>query len=241
MAEYFVQDITVADRDVQQDGTLKLSRLLFWVQEISGQHAEKLGYSWESLGNMGVFWAVLRHNVEISRLPRSGETVRLETWPMPTTRTAYPRAVRALDSSGQVLFSALTLWVLMDRQQRTMVLPGKSNVTVPGLIRGCEIATPGSLPPVKATETALWSVDQQDLDLNGHVNNTVYIDRVLERFPLSYSPKSMKICYLSEVNAGQEILLQADSNPGVFAADGSRRKTNVSENTERVFGLRFEW
>lgn len=239
--EILTQTLTVTAADTQADGTLTLSRLLYWVQEISGQHSDRLGFSWQQLADRGLFWAVLRHGVQITRLPKEGEQIRLETWPMTTTRTAYPRAVQAFDEAGALLFSVVSLWVLMDRQQRTMVLPGKSGVTVPGIIRGCEAPSPGSLPPVQPAKTALWQVTEQDLDVNNHVNNTVYVDRALTEFPMPAAPKSMTVCYLAEVNINQEILLQADSQPGIFNLDGCRRKTNVSEGTERVFSLRLTW
>lgn len=239
--EILTQTLTVTAADTQADGTLKLSRLLYWVQEISGQHSDKLGFSWNQLADRGLFWAVLRHGVQITRLPKSGQQIRLETWPMTTTRTAYPRAVQAFDETGALLFSVVSLWVLMDREKRTMVLPGKSGVTVPGITRGCEAPSPGSLPPVQPLETALWQVTEQDLDINNHVNNTVYVDRVLAEFPIPAAPKTMIVCYLSEVNLDQQILLQADLQPGVFSVDGCRRKTNVSEGTERVFSLRLVW
>lgn len=239
--EILTQTLTVTPADIQEDGTLKLSRLLYWVQEISGQHSDKLGFSWQQLADRGLFWAVLRHGVEIAQLPKIGQQIHLETWPMTTTRTAYPRAVQAFDEGGNLLFSVVSLWVLMDRQLRTMVLPGKSGVTVPGIIRGCEAPSPGSLPPVQPVKTALWQVTEQDLDVNNHVNNTVYVDRALAEFPLPAAPKSMTVCYLSEVNLNQEIILQADPQPGVFYLDGCRRKTNVSEGTERVFSLRLTW
>lgn len=241
MEPVLTQNITVTPEDTQPDGTVKLSRLLYWVQEISGQHSEKLGFSWQKLADMGLFWAVLRHGVQITRLPKEGQQIQLETWPMTTTRTAYPRAVQAFDENGALLFSVVSLWVLMDRQLRTMILPGKSGVTVSGITRGCEAQSPGSLPPVQPKNTALWQVTQQDLDVNEHVNNTVYVDRALAEFPLPATPKAMTVCYLSEVNLGQEILLHADSQPGIFSLDGCRRKTNVSEETERVFSLRLTW
>ena len=61
---------------------------------------------------------------------------------MPTTRTAYPRSTIAYDADGKECFRAISLWVLMDTQNRSMVLPGKSGVDVAGLLRGCELAVP---------------------------------------------------------------------------------------------------
>lgn len=62
--------------------------------------------------------------MQITRLPKSGETIRVETWAMPTTRVAYPRSVVAYDEKGQELFRSITLWVLMNMDTRAMIQPG---------------------------------------------------------------------------------------------------------------------
>ena len=237
--EVLTQTVTVTLEDTDSAGKLKLSALLHYVQEVSGQHSAKLGFDWDTLAQKGLFWAVLRHRVEITRLPKSGEQLQLRTWPMPTTRTAYPRAVQALDGQGNPLFRVVSLWVLMDQQSRAMILPGKSGVEVPGLLLGCESAAPGSLGPVQAQDTAMWQVSREDLDVNGHVNNAKYLDRV---FPeLTTDPKALTVCYLSEVRLGQDIRLDYLRQADFWAVDGCRKRTDVPEKTERVFAAKLEF
>ena len=89
-------------------------------------------------------WAVTRHRVQITRLPKSGETIRVETWAMPTTRVAYPRSVVAYDEKGQELFRSITLWVLMNMDTRAMIQPGQTGAW--------------SLPPPRALSPGIWSI-----------------------------------------------------------------------------------
>ena len=128
-------------------GNLKLSTLLYYAQEVAGNHSELLGADYDSLATRRLFWAVTRHRVQITRLPRRGETVTVETWPMPTTKIAYPRSMVAYDAEGNELFRSISLWVLMDLDSRGMVLPGKSGVTVNGCLTGSELALPHSIVP----------------------------------------------------------------------------------------------
>lgn len=242
--EILSKKITVAEQETDSHGKLTLSAMLQYVQDISGEHSAALGADRTDLMETGIFWAVLRHRAEISRMPAAGERVTLETWPLPTTRTAYPRAVRALDGNGNVLFSVMSLWVLMDWKSRQMVLPGKSHVGVPGIVRGCEAKNPGSLPPVQPELTALWTVAEEDLDCNRHVNNVIYVDRVLEKCPQKPegSARVLTVCYLAETGLGQQIQLgYACPEDGVLIADGCRRRTDVPDRTERVFALRLEY
>ena len=74
-------------------GRLKPASILYFVQEVAGQHCKELALDWDTMAQKRMFWAVIRHRILIDRLPKAGETITLRTWPMPTTRTYYPRMV----------------------------------------------------------------------------------------------------------------------------------------------------
>ena len=158
MQPIYQQEFHINDAAVDCFGRLKPSMLLFYVQEVAGIHAASLGAGFDALALKNLFWAILRTHVQISRLPRSGETIRVETWPMPTSRVAYPRSVVAYDAQGDEVFRAISLWCLMDANTRSMVLPGKSGVLVNGTLRGNELAVPGSLSIKGLSHTATRTV-----------------------------------------------------------------------------------
>lgn len=241
--EVFQQAVMVQPGDLNAAGKFKLSSLLYYVQEVSGGHCNSLGCNWNALAEKGMFWAVLRHRAVIHRLPRKGETFTVETWPLPTTRVAYPRAVRALDQEGNVLFEVMSLWVLMDRETRAMILPAKSGVDVPGIVRDIEISSPPSLAPGCHEKNTLWRVTEGDLDQNGHVNNTVYLDRAEQlsaSFGAEVCPKEFTVCYLSEVRLGEEITLGwTGSEADALTFDGTRPRPDDSGKTERVFAAKL--
>ena len=127
-------------------GRCKPSGLLRFAQDAAGEHCLKLGTDWDSMAAKHYFWAVIRQRMEISRLPEAGETVTVKTWPMPTTRVAYPRATEGFDEAGNSLFKIISIWVIMDMDSRTMVLPVKSGIDVAGTSFGTELKAPGGLP-----------------------------------------------------------------------------------------------
>ena len=103
MEKYYRKQITVGDTQVNAFDRLKNSQLLAILQEAAGEHGALLGVDKDSLLKKKLFWALIRYHIEITRLPRSGEIITVETWPMPTTRTAYPRATVAYDADGNEL------------------------------------------------------------------------------------------------------------------------------------------
>ena len=234
----FEMPVTVQPQDVDEKGNLKLSAMLYYAQETAGGHCKLLGLDWDAMNEKGLFWAVLRHRVLIHRLPRLQEQVTFRTWPMPTTRVAYPRCVQALDSQGNVLLEAVSLWVIMDKEKRSMILPGKSGVEVSGILYGCEPETPNSLAPGSHALERLWTVTRHDLDVNGHVNNAKYLDHIQDLLG-DQLPKELVVCYLAETRLGQTVSLQwSMSDDGILTVDGCRPRTDVPDRTERVFAAR---
>ena len=242
MEPFYRQTFTLSDMEVDCFGRLKLSALLYFAQEVAGHHSELLGAGYDDLAQKGIFWAVTRHRVQISRLPIRGETITVETWPMPTTRVAYPRSMVAYDANGQELFRLISLWVLMDANTRAMVLPGKSGVTVEGQLTGKELEVPRSLSPKDMTNKSFRTVTYSCLDRNGHMNNTRYLDWVDDLLPSGFhkehAPAEFVICYLSEALEGQQIQLDwILSETGCLQVDAHREKTDVSCGKERIFSV----
>jgi acyl-ACP thioesterase len=177
----------------------------------------------------GLMWVIIRHRVQISRVPVKGERIRVETWPMPTTRVAYPRSVVAYDMEGRELFRSITLWVLMDRDTRAMVLPGKSGIMVPGILRGNELPSPNSLAPVVCSASVSRRVCFTDLDVNNHMNNTRYLEWAMDLLPSgfhgSHVLQDATMCYLGEAREGDVLHIFWElTEQGLLRMDIQRRE-----------------
>lgn len=225
---------------------LKPSVLLYFAQEVAGQHAALLGTDWETLAQKHLFWAIIRHRVQITRMPQAGETITLQTWPMPTTRVAYPRATVAYDEKGNELFRTIALWVLMDTETRAMILPGKSGVTVSGSLTGSELDAPGSIAPKALENSVRRQVTYTELDRNLHMNNTRYMDWIDSLLPSAYHAdhpmREFTVCYLSEAREGQEIDLTWDlSGDNILAVEAHRERPENGGKPERIFAAQIQF
>lgn len=224
-----------------QYGRLKPSAILYFAQEAAGDHAQQLGTGWETLQEKGLFWAVIRTKAEVLLQPRQGETVTVRTWPMPTTRTAYPRSVTGFDSEGRTLFKVMSLWVLMDVQSRAMVLPGKSGVTVEGITVGGELESPRALPVREPDSVQTRTVGTEHLDRNGHMNNTRYMDWVMELSDAQKCVKGFELCYFNEGRLGDMMELGCSQRENILSVDIHREKTDVPGKKDRIFAASVEF
>ena len=241
MKPIYTQEFEITDLHVDCCGRLLPSRILFLMQEVAGNHFAELAMDYDSLAQQGLFWAITRNKVQITRLPMRGETIRLETWPMPTTRVAYPRSIVAYDEAGNEVFRSITLWVLMDLNSRSMILPGKSGIAVTGTLRGSELASPLGLPARALQNHRSRYVNYTDLDRNAHMNNTKYLDWIYDllgsAFHESHTIREFTVCYLSEAREGQKLDLSWD-----FPEDGClmmEAHRNQEDKSERIFAAKI--
>ena len=147
MEPVYTQNYEIKDNMVDCFGNLRPGQILFIAQDMGTRHCQELSLSYDVLESHRLFWAVTRHRVQITRLPKSGETIRVETWAMPTTRVAYPRSVVAYDEKGQELFRSITLWVLMNMDTRARAA-----------LRSWARTGAWSLPPPRALSPGIWSI-----------------------------------------------------------------------------------
>lgn len=217
-----------------------LSGLLHLIQEAAGDHSATLGTDRQALQEKSLFWAVIRHRVQINRMPSGKEIVKVTTWPMPTTRSAYPRATEGYDREGKLLFRAVSLWVLMDVNTRAMVLPKRSGVEVSGVTFGNELEFPGSLPPVETAQRCSRTVCREDLDINGHVNNCRYLSWVAQLPEEGFEqPSELTVCYLSEALDGENITLGWIKEGEILRVEAVRQGEELSAGHSRVFAAEF--
>ena len=241
MEPIFVQNFEINDMVVDRFGRLRPSMVLLYAQTIATRHGELMDVGYDTLNPRRMFWAVIRHRVQITRLPRHGETIRVETWPLPATRSSYPRSVIAYDEAGNECFRAISLWVLMDMDKRNMILPGKSGIVVCGSIRGNELALPGSLAPGHLVNHGERTVCFTDLDRNGHMNNTRYLDWIYDLLPSDFhnahAIREFTLCYLNEAREGQALTLFWDfPEEGCLQIDAYR---NQEGKDERIFAAKI--
>ena len=241
MEPIYSQNFEITDLHVDCRGRMLPSKLLYLMQEVAGTHFEKLSMDYEALAQRGLFWAITRNKVQITRLPMSGETIRLETWPMPTTRVAYPRSIVAYDEEGHEVFRSITLWVLMDLNNRSMILPGKSGIDVAGTLRDNELASPLGLPARTLENRSSRSVRFTDLDRNGHMNNTRYMDWIWDLLPgdfhAEHNLRELTLCYLNEAREGQQLdMAWGFGEEGILHVDAHRTS---EEKDERIFAAKI--
>ena len=189
------------------NGHIKLPDVILLSLQVSGMQSIELGVSDKAiLEDYNLVWIITDYDIEVVRLPRFAEEITIETEALSYNRLFCYRRFTIYDEAGQELIHMMATFVLMDRDSRKVhavepeiVAPYQSDFDKK-LIRG---------PKYESLEESVskdYHVRFYDLDMNGHVNNSKYLDWIFEvmgaDFLTQYIPKKINLKYVKEVRPG---------------------------------------
>jgi len=202
--------------DVDFTKALKLSTLFDYFQDAASYAAQRLGLGIDKLEKYSVTWVLLRMRVDIDRLPVWNEEITVETWPQPPKKIEFERDFIVRDKDGNVLIRAVSTWAIIDIKTRELQRAELISIECPSYISQRAIeCRPGKIKPCGQLEIAYKkTIGYSDIDFNGHLNNSRYIDYVMDCFPVEshkkYRVKSIEINYVNEAFPGDSLLLCKD-------------------------------
>ena len=105
---------------------------------------------------------------------------------------------------------------------------------------------PPSITPKVLENQIIRSVGYTELDRNGHMNNTRYLDWVDDLLPSSFHQehpvKGITLCYLAEAREGQQIHLSWSlQEGGVLAVDAVRPDGVDTSKAHRIFAANLQF
>ncbi len=196
----------------------ELSRLwavLDAMQETAGRHAEKLGVGVRDLHAKGLTWVLARFHVRFKAIPQAGTAIHIGTWPTGRHRLFAVRDFYLKNEAGKEVLRATSAWALMNMATRR---PARLDPHLPVFTNHPERMVPDDfspLPPIRdGGDAARFCAAAADIDINDHVNNTVYLDWSLRAIPgpvRRQTPLSMEAAFLGEARLGDEVLCHGES------------------------------
>ena len=227
MKNNFYRTFTVRYYEVDASGALSVESLCNYMQQIAGEHAEKLGVGFEAMRGAGLTWVLARWHVDINKLPEAEEEVCLETWPSAVERLQCRREFILRNSGGGVLARGGSWWVTVNIKTFRLEKPPAMilNLCYDEPEFAMESLTP-RLPQVKEgggvfVAPVRWS----DIDVNQHVNNANYLDWVLQSAPgaldkscLSEGLRRFEINFKFEARLGDILEARCEALPDLAGA-----------------------
>ncbi len=226
-------ELAVNNFDVDRFNRLRLSALLKLHQEIGERHLNEFGTRSADLRKkQGLAFVFTKIKVIIHKLPKSEDKIKITTWCSELKGIRFYRNYILRDENGNLLTETKAEVTVIDLKERKLVRPSE----IKGfddflynfdLQNGCDkptkLAFPETAEGVFTRETRF-----SDIDYNGHINNTVYADIVLDCLDsetLKKDIKGFEINYVSEVLPHEtlEISVASEENTKLFSGSTQDR------------------
>lgn len=214
------QRFRVRSYETDPHGRLQARILCQLLQEAATVHAAELGVAVESLLESGVAWVLSRLRMRVDRWPGTDAEIVVTTWPEAANRLLTERRFEIADEEGGRLARAETLWLVLDLGQRRPVrFPAAILEALRRHDLGSKPVRPEPLAPPRPIDRSVeFTVRRSDLDLAGHVNNTSYVEWVLESVPDEVvghcELRELDIAYTAECRRGESIVSASQTLEG---------------------------
>jgi medium-chain acyl-[acyl-carrier-protein] hydrolase len=188
-----------------------ITSIVDFLGDISTRQSEELGIGLDYLKEHNLGWVLYKWNIDMYRYPILGEEVLIRTCPCSMKKFYAYRTFELINSKGEVIGKAESIWFLINIEKRRPVRVGEDIFRAYGLTSNDDksLEIENIKEPQNVNYEKQFSVRYSDIDTNRHVNNEKYIAWALETLPLDtvlyYTLKNVKVTYEKETTYGETI------------------------------------
>lgn len=231
--------------DADLHNKLKVSSIFNYMQDIASKHADDLGVGYNVLLENKIFWVLSWAKVEIKSLPSYGETIKITTWAKGKHRLFYMRDFIICNDRDEEIIRASSAWLLLDAETKRMTDLDKMDLELPSFPDEHAIEEfPGRFNfQLEQEQLFNRKIFYSDIDLNRHVNNSRYIEIILDCYnEQEHEEKEMKsvtIAYKGETHFMDELSINRSKLKERANCDFLKA---IRENDSReIFNCLIEW
>lgn len=220
--------INVHDEDL--NGVVSPTGCLRYMQDSANCHMEADGPSYYELFSAGKAFIISRIKVVFHGELHSHEHIDGYTWACEGKGVSFPRCYEVV-RDGELIIEARSVWALCDTNTKRLCRAGDPVIRY-STDKELDIELPRIIKPTSEFEkVGEKEVTYTDVDLNRHMNNTVYADMFWNYVPAhdGLLPRTLDIFYKSEAKLGEKLeIYRASCEDGwLFRSVRSDGKVNA--------------
>lgn len=202
---------------VDATGNLKLVNFFSLFQEIASRNSDEIGIGKDKTTDNGIDWIISRVRVDFYDLIPHGETEEFYTYPSELKNGfIFCRNGGIRNKDNKILAQVSSMWALIDNKTRRLIMRPNLPYVVDSLKGETPLPLPEKVQPEECSFFYKRTMRYSDCDLNGHVNNTRYIEMISDIFPLdfyrSHLITRLDINYVNELHDGDEVNIYLSSD-----------------------------
>lgn len=206
----YKKDFEISYFTTDKHKRLRPVALLNLMTETSGEHSNFI-IKIDKLEESSYAWMLNRWKVRIDKYPKAKDKITIETWTSNIDRFYAKREFLVYDEKGDIIAKASSLWIFVDIiKKRPVRIPSE-------ILESYKAVNEYSFDDFNDFKEELsignyfdFHVRRADIDYNNHVNNTVYLNWMLEVVPEeiyeNFLLREFEIIYKKESKYGDIIL-----------------------------------
>ncbi len=201
--------VSMSEQDMQY--AIKPAALLNFLQDMGAKNIDGTDFGRQELLDRGLAWFLVRYRIEFDNYPLGINEIRIQTENRGALRQTAYRDFEAFSPTGERLLRATTSWLMVNLNSKSLVNIEQEFPEVHKFEkRSDDLILRKIKSPAEFDSEKLFHVRYDDLDMNGHVNNTVYMTWAMESldydFHIKHTLKALDIYYKHEVKYGEDII-----------------------------------
>lgn len=190
--------------------------VLNYFEEVAARQSEECGYGLGKLMSRGLIWILTNWSIQMERYPGWMEEVLAETRVCSFERFYAFREFIIRDKDKRIIGTADSRWIFYDlkRNRPVRVPPDIAAAFGVDMKQAAGSKFPEIKPAGSCEQNLEFRVRLSDIDMYRHVNNTRYVEWMLEAVPeyihRKYSAVKIEVAYKKETVYGSRVVSCAE-------------------------------
>lgn len=204
--------------EIDYKKNILITALIDYFNDVCMDQSEKLGIGLDYIIENGVTWMLYKWDITIKRYPKYREKIKVTTEPYAFKKFYGYRKFSVLDSKGEVIATANSVWILINIENKRPLKIPESMINAYGILKNENSSLKiGNIKKIEKIDNEVeFKVRYSDIDTNGHVNNEKYAAWMIESVPLDVISnnmlKNIKITYKKETKYGERIKVLTEND-----------------------------
>lgn len=206
--------------DCDRSGHLSCEALLHILEDVGSQHSEALHDNVLERSRQGTSWILVSWRIQFARRPDGDGLLHVTTWSRANlAKGAMFRDFLVTDPAGQELVRAEARLAMIDLATGRLVRVTEEMYAAYATEEKAlfDTKTPRLRPPQEYETERAIPLRRSDIDFNGHVHNSRYLEFALEAVPeelyLQPAFRELHILYRRPLREGDEALVRCHADP----------------------------
>lgn len=201
--------VSMAEQDMLY--SIKPAALLNLLQDAASRNLEGTPFSNPELNAQDIGWFLVRYRIEFDKYPQGVDEIIIKTENRGMQRLGAYRDFEAYSIDNERILRATTSWLMVNLKDKSLVNIEQKFPEIKHFEKREDDLTLRKLKSFEDSDREItFHVRYEDLDMNGHVNNTVYMTWAMEavdyEFKKTHSIKAIDIYYKHEAKYGEDII-----------------------------------